>query len=348
MLHADARAAGSEPAEPAPGGAEARPDAAQEKDGTARHGGRRRYGRQRGTVPMGEAFVLRLGPADGEPFAALDDGDDPWEAARPAPATPIEELRFVALDCETTGQTPHRLVELGAVAFTLDHHLCSFETLVHSNDRINPHARRLHGISQAILAGAPPADEVVDRFRRFAEGAVLVEHSADAFDTRLLGRTIGRPLDADNIDTSRLAGKLWGLRDTIGLERLCAEMGVSHRRPHHALADAEATAACFLALLQRGREQFGWNTLGDLLRDGQPPPPRFPTPGVPDRRRRTGGARGTPVAAAAPGADTEAGGDADAAEAPPRSTRRRRRGGRRRRRPDTPDAGTEQATPAEG
>jgi len=331
MLHADAGTAGLEPSEPAPGSAAAPPGVAQE--GSDRQAGRRRYGRQRGTVPVGEAFVLRLGPANGEPFAALDDGDDPWAGGRPPAETPVEQLRFVALDCETTGQTPHRLVELGAVAFTLDRHLCSFETLVHSNDRINPHARRLHGISHAVLAGAPPADDVVDRFRRFAAGAVLVEHSADAFDTRLLGRTIGRPLDADNIDTSRLAGKLWGLRDTIGLERLCAELGVTHRRPHHALADAEATAACFLALLQRGSEEFGWNTLGDLLRDGQPPPPRFPVPGLPERRRRMGGTRGTPVVAAPAGEGDPAETSEDApAETRPRSTRRRRRGGRRRRR----------------
>jgi DNA polymerase III epsilon subunit-like protein len=308
-------------------------------------------------VPVGEAFVLRLGPANGEPFASLDDGADPWEAQRPRPDTPIEELRFVALDCETTGQTPHRLVELGAVAYTLDRHLCSFETLVHSNDRINPHARRLHGISPAILAGAPPADDVVDRFRRFAAGAVLVEHSADAFDTRLLGRTIGRPLDADNIDTSRLAGKLWGLRDTIGLERLCAELGVTHRRPHHALADAEATAACFLALLQRGREEFGWNTLADLLRDGQPPPPRFPVvPGPPERRRRTGAPRGSSPAATviAEAGDDLATSDSNDGSSPPRprSARRRRRGGRRRRRApgdeSRPGTGTATATPPPG
>jgi len=350
MLHADARAAGLEPAEPAPGRATGSPHAAEEQEGTQRHGGRRRYGRQRGAVPVGEAFVLRLGPANGEPFAALDDGDDPWGEERPSHSTPVEQLRFVALDCETTGQTPHRLVELGAVAFTLDRHLCSFETLVHSNDRINPHARRLHGISHAILAGAPPADDVVDRFRRFAGGAVLVEHSADAFDTRLLGRTIGRPLDADNVDTSRLAGKLWGLRDTIGLERLCAELGVSHRRPHHALADAEATAACFLALLQRGREEFGWDTLGDLLRDGQPPPPRFPVPGMPERRQRTGGARGRPTSPAPQPATAEVEATldpngSDPATATARSGRRRRRGGRRRRRGTGTDAAPATGTP---
>jgi DNA polymerase III epsilon subunit-like protein len=295
---------------------------------------------------VGEAFVLRLGPANGERFAALDDSADAWASTRPAHETPVEQLRFVALDCETTGQTPHRLVELGAVAFTLDEHLMSFETLVHSNDRINPHARRLHGISHAVLAGAPPANDVLDRFRGFAEGAVLVEHSADAFDTRLIGRTIGRPLDADNVDTSRLAGKLWGLRDTIGLERLCAELGVTHRRPHHALADAEATAACFIALLQRGREQFGWNTLGDLLRDGQPPPPRFVAPGMPEQRRRRGGGRGErPAAEVEATTDGGAPAEGDPAASPPRSGRRRRRGGRRRRRPDAPQAGSPETTP---
>ncbi|MGD0834170.1 MAG: hypothetical protein ABSA40_07070 [Candidatus Dormibacteria bacterium] len=127
---------------------------------------------------------------------------------------------------------------------------------------------------------------------------MLIEHSADSFDTRLITRTLGESLDADNVDTSRLAAKLWDLRDTIGLERLCQELSVTHRRPHHALADAEATMGCFLELVKRCREPFGWRTLGDLLADGQPPPPRLvppagsrPRPG--DRRRRGGRRRTT-------------------------------------------------------
>lgn len=235
----------------------------------------RRYGRRRGPVPTGTQFVSRLGPVGSEPFASLHDPDEEPVGPRPLPDTPIEALRFVALDCETTGQSPHHLVELGAVSFTLERHLLSFETLVHSNDRINPYARRIHGISRETLHGAPPVGRVVERFRRFVQGSVLVEHSADAFDTRLIARTVGAALDADNLDTTRLAAKVWGLRDTIGLERLCERLGVTHRRPHHALADAEATAACFLGLLRLGRERFGWNTLGDLLADGQPPPLRL-------------------------------------------------------------------------
>jgi DNA polymerase III epsilon subunit-like protein len=269
---------------------------------------RPRYGRRRGPVPIGSSFVPRLGPSAGEPFAALDDidVDAGSEPQRPQPETPVELLRFVALDCETTGQSPHRLVELGAVAFTLDRHIMSFETLVHSTDRINPYAKRIHGIGAESLGGAPPVERVLARFRRFCKGAVLVEHSADAFDTRLIASTMETAIDADNVDTSRMAGVIWNLRDTIGLERMCNELGVHHRRPHHALADAEATAACFIELYRLGREKFGWNTLGDLLAVAQPPPPRVND----GPRTRTRGSGATGIG----------------------GSRRRHRGGRRHRR----------------
>lgn len=261
---------------------------------------------------MGDSFVPRLGPSGEEPFAAIDDEEVAGVLERPTAETPIAELRFVALDCETTGQSPHRLVELGAVAFTLDRHVMSFETLVHSTDRINPYAKRIHGIGPESLGGAPPVERVLARFQRFCSGAVLVEHSADAFDTRLIASTMETAIDADNLDTSRMAGAIWGLRDTIGLERMCSELGVHHRRPHHALADAEATAACFVELLRLGGERFGWKTLGDLLAVAHPPPPRVTE--APRERR----------------APTEAA-DGDAAS-PTTRTRRRRRGGRRHRR----------------
>lgn len=304
----------------------------------ARPPGRRpRYGRPRGRLPVGEAFVARLGPASGEPFVRIDDVDPAATLApRPLLDTPVEQLRFVALDCETTGQSPHRLVELGAVAFTLGGHLASFETLVHSNDRINPFAQRIHRITATSLAGAPQIDRVLERFLHFAAGAVLVEHSADAFDTRLIAKSLGERFQVVNLDTSRMAGKLWDLRDTIGLERLCRELEVSHRGPHHALGDAEATAACFLKLLELGRNSHGWATLRRLVEDAQPPPPRYLVlaEGAVERGRR----RDVEEPSGSPA-------DVDVVRAVV-AGRRRRRGGRRRRGRSEPGAG--QSSPDSG
>lgn len=223
------------------------------------------------------SFKQRLGPARGEPFATL-----PLPAVtlhRPTPelSRPLSDVRFVALDCETTGYFPPRIVELGAVCFTLGGHIESFETLVHARTRINPYARRVHGITLSDLEGAPPLHTVCRAFEEFAHGCVLVEHSADGFDTRLVSTALGHPIDAPNVDTTRLAGRIWSLKDTIGLEKLCERLEVTHRHPHAALADAEATGECFVRLIQTARQSadcdFPLNTLADLLAVASPPAP---------------------------------------------------------------------------
>ncbi|HUY60414.1 MAG TPA: 3'-5' exonuclease, partial [Candidatus Dormibacteraeota bacterium] len=166
---------------------------------------RRLYGRQRATPVPGVAFIARLGPASSDHSARHNavtvEATGSGAALVPDAETLIEDLRFVSVDCETTGQNPHHLVEVGAVVFTMAAALPggdgvhpppdAFETLVHTADHINPYARRVHGISRAMLHGAPSALPVLRRFLTFARGTVLVEHSADAFDTRLIGRTLG-------------------------------------------------------------------------------------------------------------------------------------------------------------
>ncbi|MGA2873156.1 MAG: 3'-5' exonuclease [Candidatus Dormibacteria bacterium] len=287
--------------------------------------------------------MARLGPVSPEaaPFhnpdqlALLADRelgvDRPGEW--PSDETQLEDLGFVALDCETTGHFPHRMVELGAVRFQLgapgrpSQPRLSLESLVHTEDHINPYARRVHGIHASMLSGAPTLRRVATAFDELARGTVLVEHSADGFDTRLVSRALGRPLPHHHLDTSRIAGFLFELRDTIGLERLCEQLGVTHRSPHFALADSEATADCFVKLVQIGQERFGWRNLGDLLAVGMPPIPRLaPKP----RPRRA------VAAAPAPAAERAAGGAV--AGGPERPARRRRRGGRGRRRKSTADS----------
>ena len=46
---------------------------------------------------------------------------------------------------------------------------------------------------------------------------------------------------------------------------LVEELGVDAIPAHSALSDAQATAAVFRELVRRGREMFGWQTVGDVL-----------------------------------------------------------------------------------
>jgi DNA polymerase III epsilon subunit-like protein len=246
--------------------------------------------------------------------------------AQPAQETELAELSFVSLDCETTGHFPHRMVELGAVRFQLGDDdrpprpRISLESLVHTADHINPYARRVHGINRSMLGGAPTLRQVAAAFEQLSDGTVLIEHSADGFDTRLVSRALGHPLHNHHLDTSRLAGFLFQLKDTIGLERLCERLEVTHRNPHYALADAEATADCFVRLVRLGQEEFGWRTLEDLVAVGMPPAPRL----TPKPRQRRRAPTAAPVAVANPAEPTV---EAIAQEP---TKRRRRRDGRGR------------------
>jgi DNA polymerase-3 subunit epsilon len=173
----------------------------------------------------------------------------------------------VALDVETTGNAPFLVLEIGAERFRLAGTLALFDTLVDCRAPINTYARRRHQIRREMLAGAPGFADARRAFLRFAQGAALVEHSHDAFDTYLIGRGLRQPLQHPVIDTSALARMVLDLPSgqTPGLAAVVSELGVDATPAHAALSDAQATAAVFRELIRRARERFDWRTLGDLL-----------------------------------------------------------------------------------
>src|SRR5256886_10878066 len=196
----------------------------------------------------------------------------PWEeiavgAPEVGPLTPLDQAQFVALDVETTGNAPFLLLELGAERFTLDQTLSFFDTLIDCRAPINPYARRRHHIDRSMLIGAPVFKDARRAFLRFAQGAVLVEHSHDAFDTWLVGRGLESPLEHPIIDTTALARLVMELPkgQVPGLQRLVTELGLDITPAHAALDGARATAMVFRALVKRAREKLGWSTVGDVL-----------------------------------------------------------------------------------
>src|SRR6266513_1498951 len=140
--------------------------------------------------PRSELFLKPRGVRELVPLADYD-----VEVPPPSPETPVDEAEYVALDVETTGNTPFLVIEIGAERFRLSGSLSLFDTLVHTRAPINTYARRRHQISREMLEGAPEFPDARRAFLHFARGAVLVEHSHDAFDSYLIGRGLRRPLE---------------------------------------------------------------------------------------------------------------------------------------------------------
>jgi DNA polymerase-3 subunit epsilon len=165
---------------------------------------------------------------------------------------------FVVVDLETTGHRPDDggVTEIGAIRLEGLREVGRFETLVHPGRPIPSFVTKLTGISDAMVAGAPPLSDVIGRFADFADGAVLVAHNA-AFDARLLDRAcrkwLSRPLGLPAVCTVKLAQRLMPEQKRTSLEALSEHFGFASGTRHRAMADAERTVdllARFVPMLQ--------------------------------------------------------------------------------------------------
>ena len=177
-----------------------------------------------------------------------------WEraaenAAAPGRHQPFDEIDFVIVDVETTGWSPDeaRITEIGAVRFRAGHQLGQFSSLVNPGRAIPERLVTLTGISDAMVAAAPPLDQVLPTFLAFAHGGVLTAHNApfDVGFLRAACQACDLPWpDFPVVDTVELA-RLVLSEDEVPnckLSTLAAFFGARTAPRHRALADALATA----------------------------------------------------------------------------------------------------------
>ena len=171
--------------------------------------------------------------------------------------TPLEQLAFTVVDCETTGlhvEAGDRLVAVAAVR--IDHAKVrtedTFDMLTNPGRRIPEVSREIHGISDEMVADAPPPPEVVAAFARYADDSVIVGHHL-GFDLGFLQPVAGRAgakLPEYGIDTMLLSAVLFTTADTHhGLDALCQRLGVPIIGRHTALGDSLATAEALVRMM---------------------------------------------------------------------------------------------------
>lgn len=171
--------------------------------------------------------------------------------------TPLEQLVFTVVDCETTGlhvEAGDKLVAVAAVRVdrgrvrTED----TFDMLANPGRPIPEVSREIHGISDAMVADAPPTTEVVAAFARYADESVLVGHHL-GFDVGFLqpvATRAGALLPEYGIDTMLLSAVLFTAADTHhGLDSLCGRLGIPIIGRHTALGDSLATAEALVRMM---------------------------------------------------------------------------------------------------
>ena len=197
------------------------------------------------------------------------------DVAMPVPgirSVPLADLDFTVVDVETTGWAPEEagITEIGAVRVHGGTVVAEFGSLVNPGTPVPPAITELTGISDEMLASAPPVAAVLPGLLTFAEGSVLAAHNAP-FDLRFLTAacaSMGRHWPGfEVLDTVRLARHLMVTPQEVPdrkLATLATFFGTPVRPSHRALDDARATAAVLGELLGRLASREGVLTLDDL------------------------------------------------------------------------------------
>ena len=189
-------------------------------------------------------------------------------------SAPLEDLRWVAVDTETSGLDPRRdeLISIGACAGQgcAINPRDSFEAMLRQDLPSCVDNVLVHGIGHGAQAAGEDPERALAAYLRYARRDVVVGYHT-LFDRTVLTRAIREQLGIayrpNTLDVALLLPALVEKPASAGwdLDSWLQQFGLRAYARHNALADAFATAQLFLVVLARARAA-GLNRLADLLK----------------------------------------------------------------------------------
>ena len=175
---------------------------------------------------------------------------------------------IVALDIETTGLDPKReaILEIGAVRFNGRRVEQEWSTLVNPGRRVPSFITQLTGISNQMVANAPPMSDVRAELQDFVGDAVIIGHNV-RFDLSFLQRQRLFSYN-ETIDTYEMASVLMPNASRYGLGSLASQLVVPLPATHRALDDALVTHGVYMRLHDKALD-LPLEVLADLVRLGE-------------------------------------------------------------------------------
>ncbi len=129
-----------------------------------------------------------------------------------------------------------------------------FSALIHPGMKMPSGATSVNGITDAMLDGKPPLEEVLPGFLEFAGDGILIAHNA-SFDLGFVAAALRKQargvLPNDYVDTRPMSQRAWPGRSNYKLQSLAVDLGIKSLEAHRAEDDARVCMEVFLAGLKK-------------------------------------------------------------------------------------------------
>ncbi|CAH1854583.1 PolC-type DNA polymerase III [Convivina intestini] len=170
------------------------------------------------------------------------------------------KLTYVAFDLETTGLSAvsDRIIELSAVKMELGNVVDKFSEYINPGFPLSEFTTNLTSITDAMVANAKPEKEVIDAFREWSAGTVMVGHNV-TFDVDFLNATYARyqeaPITNPIIDTLPFTRWLYPDYKSYRLGTIAKRFNINLEQAHRAIYDAETTGHIGWRLIKEAYER---------------------------------------------------------------------------------------------
>ena len=167
---------------------------------------------------------------------------------------------YAIVDIETTGgyAANNAITEVAIVLHDGNREVRRYETLINPRMPIPRYVQALTGISDEMVADAPPFEEVAPVIQEWLQGNIFVAHNVN-FDYSFINHQLkaaGYDLDCKKLCTIRLSRKVFPGASSYGLGKICDHLDIAIPNRHRAGGDADATVLLFQRILQAGGQQY--------------------------------------------------------------------------------------------
>ncbi|MFI5155456.1 MAG: exonuclease domain-containing protein [Chitinophagales bacterium] len=160
---------------------------------------------------------------------------------------------YAIVDIETTGgfAANNGITEIAIVLHDGKNALRRFETLVNPGFPIPRYIQALTGITEDMVASAPPFEALASDIHELLKDAIFLAHNVN-FDYSFVKHQLescGFDLDSRKLCTVRLSRKVFPGLPSYSLGNLCRELEIPIPGRHRAGGDADATTLLFEKIL---------------------------------------------------------------------------------------------------